>query len=678
VNIDPEFHYEAVNVEIQESNLSSFLWWMRRVIAIRKRFPALGHGDFQMLTPINNKVLAFTRTYGNQTILVTVNLSRFSQAAELDLPRWIGWTPEDTFGHARFPVIRDGKYPITLGPHSSFWLLLTPPDATGVAAGERYLPVCQFNGDPSWWFSSAGTRFVDRDLTNYIKSCRWFRSKARAVLSVNAVDLLAFPGEGVGQLLLVAFNYTEGPRDLYALPVRVASGEEARKIEVEYPGTVIAKIGETSGDLLVDATGSEVFQRVLLDVVANARILTGKLGKLVATQSARLTEVLKDGPPQTSRILKVEQSNSSVIYDDKIYLKLFRKLEEGINPDLELTKQLSEKCGFPNVPGYLGDVQYIAPGQEPASLVLMQAFTPNEENGWSHTLAAVDRYFDRVLSESQPAQPPSVGLWEEVPESFRGVIAGIHLETIRMLGERTAEMHLALAQDTDSPDFAPEPFSLQHQRSVFQSIRSETKQTMALLTRTIPTLEDYTKDLAQNVLERADLLATCHDFLLRDPIDVKKIRIHGDYHLGQLLFTGKDFIILDFEGEPARPIGERRLKRCALIDVAGMVRSFHYAAHYGLLESRTVRPIDQTVLEAYGDLWSVRAGQVFLAAYREKAANAVFVPKVESDFRLLLRSFLILKAFYELRYELNNRPKWVAIPLRGISRLLDDTAAKTV
>jgi maltose alpha-D-glucosyltransferase/alpha-amylase len=247
-----------------------------------------------------------------------------------------------------------------------------------------------------------------------------------------------------------------------------------------------------------------------------------------------------------------------------------------------------------------------------------------------------------------------------------------------MLGERTAEMHLALAQDTDSPDFAPEPFSLQHQRSVFQSIRSETKQTTALLTRSLLTLDDYAKGLAQNVLDRADLLATCHDFLLRDPIDIKKIRIHGDYHLGQLLFTGKDFVILDFEGEPARPIGERRLKRCALIDVAGMLRSFHYAAHYGLLESRTVRPFDQTVLEAYGDLWSVRAGQVFLAAYREKAANAVFVPKIESDFRLLLRSFLILKAFYELRYELNNRPKWVAIPLRGISRLLDDAAAKTV
>jgi len=209
---------------------------------------------------------------------------------------------------------------------------------------------------------------------------------------------------------------------------------------------------------MVDATSSQAFQRILLDVIAGGRNLAGRVGKLVPTKSTRLAEMLNSGPPQSCRLLKMEQSNSSIIYDDKIYLKLFRKLEEGINPDLELTKQLSDKCGFEHVPAYLGDIQYVAPSQDPGSVVMIQVCTPNEQDGWSHTLGAVGRYFDRVLAEPQLPQPPLVGLWQEVPEPFAGIIEGVHIDTVRLLGERTAEMHVALAQDTESPDFAPEPF----------------------------------------------------------------------------------------------------------------------------------------------------------------------------------------------------------------------------
>jgi maltose alpha-D-glucosyltransferase / alpha-amylase len=249
------------------------------------------------------------------------------------------------------------------------------------------------------------------------------------------------------------------------------------------------------------------------------------------------------------------------------------------------------------------------------------------------------------------------------------LIEGVHLEAMRLLGQRTAEMHLALASDQESPDFRPEPFSLQHQRSVYQSIRTDTKHTLALLTRVLGTLDEYPKALADEVLERSDALNGSHEFLLQDTIQVTKIRIHGDYHLGQVLYTGKDYVILDFEGEPARALGERRLKRSGLIDVAGMFRSFHYAAHYGLLESRTVRPQDRETLGAFADLWATRASQVFLAAYLETAGTASFVPADRTDLRLLLRSYAILKAMYELRYELNNRPKWAAIPLRGLLQL---------
>jgi maltose alpha-D-glucosyltransferase / alpha-amylase len=670
VNIDPEFHYEAVNVEVQETNLSSFLWWMRRIIAMRKRFPAFGHGDFRMLFPSNNKVLVFTRTYETQTILVVINLARFTQAVELDLQSWVGWTPEDAFGHGRFPVIRDTLYPITLGPTSFFWLLLTPPEAGSVSDGEKYLPTIAYNGSSSWWYSPAGARFLERDLIHYMRGCRWYRSKSRSIVNTALIDLVELDSEDSTKFLEIGVNFSEGARDLYALPVKVVSGDEARSIEVEYPGAVIARVG-AEGDLLIDAVASTSFHQALLKSIVSGGSVSGRVGQLSPSRSKRLLEMADGGLPEVSKTLKVEQSNSSIIYGEQIYLKVFRKLDEGLNPDLEVTKQLSERCGFNHVPNYLGDVQYIARGQDPAALAMAQAFTSNEQNGWTQTLAAVDRFFDRVLGDPTLPEPPKLGLWDQIPEQLLTVIEGVHLETVRLLGQRTAEMHLALAADADSPDFRPEPFTLQHQRSVYQSIRSESKVTMTLLGRNLNSLDEYPRALADQVLSISDKLMNSHEYLLHDTIHVHKIRVHGDYHLGQILFTGKDYVILDFEGEPARPLGERRLKRSAMVDVSGMLRSFHYVAHYSLLESRTVRPEDRQVLGAFADLWATRAGQVFLGAYLEAAANAVFVPFDRGDLRALLRSYSILKAMYELRYELNNRPKWSAIPLRGLLRVVE-------
>src|SRR6201987_816137 len=546
VNIDPEFHYGGVIVEGQEPNLSSFLWWMRRIIAIRKRFPALGSGDFQMLAPTNNKVLVFTRTYETQTVLVVINLARFSQAVELDLKAWAGWTPEDAFGHSRFPIIKDALYPITLGPNTFFWLLLVPPDV-GASEGELVLPTISFDGTPSWWQTNAGTRFLERELTTYMRRCRWYRSKARDIVSVNLIDTIDFPQVDRTQMLVIGVTFSEGARDLYCLPIKVVSGDEARAIEVEYPAAVIAKVGY-QGDLLIDAVASETFQASLLNLIADNTAVAGRSGRLIPTQSKGLHDLLAQGRPASSKALKVEQSNSSIIFGEQIYLKLFRKLDEGLNPDLEVTKQLSERCGFEHVPTYLGDVQYLARGQDPAAVLMAQGFTSNEQDGWSQTLAAVDRYFDRILSDPTLEAPPNATWWDSIPDPYLSLIEGVHLEAVRLLGQRTAEMHLALASDQESTDFPPAPFSLQHQRSVYQSIRTDTKHTLALLTRLLGSLEEYPRALADEVLQRVDILTGCHEYLIQDTIQASKIRIHGDYHLGQVLYTGKDYVILDLEG----------------------------------------------------------------------------------------------------------------------------------
>jgi maltose alpha-D-glucosyltransferase/alpha-amylase len=429
---------------------------MRRIISIRKRFSAFGHGDFNMLAPSNNKVLAFTRTYETQIILVVINLSRFSQAVELDLGRYAGHTPEDAFGHSRFPVIHDFPYQITLGPNTFYWLLLTPPEGAGVAGGERLLPSIRYDGTKAWWASTPGVRFLDRKLTAYMRGCRWFRSKARNIINAQLLDIFDFGSEGT-KVLIIAVNFSEGPRDVYAIPLKTVSGEEARRIEVEYPAAMVARVSD-DGDLLVDSTASPSFHKSLFSLITGKGALNGQVCRLVSTQSSRLTELGDlEAVANSSRLLKVEQSNTSMVFDESVFMKLFRKVDEGLNPDLEVTKQLSEHCGFENVPRYLGDVQYSAKGQEPAALAMAQAYTTSEQDGWAHTLAAVGRYFDRILADPSLTEPGSFGIWDTVPKVYREVIEGVHLEFVRLLGQRTAEMHLALASDHNSPDFAPEP-----------------------------------------------------------------------------------------------------------------------------------------------------------------------------------------------------------------------------
>jgi maltose alpha-D-glucosyltransferase / alpha-amylase len=282
-----------------------------------------------------------------------------------------------------------------LGPNAFFWLLLVPPDV-GRTEGELVLPTISFDGTPSWWQTNAGARFLERELPVYMRRCRWYRSKARDIISVNLIDTIDFSPNERTQILVIAVNFSEGARDLYCLPIKLVSGDEARNVEVEYPAAVIAKVGY-EGDLLIDAIASETFQAGVLNLMADNTVVAGRSGRLVPAQSKGLHDLLAQGRPTSSRVLKVEQSNSSIIFGEQIYVKLFRKLDEGLNPDLEVTKQLSERCGFQHVPTYLGDIQYLCRGQEPAAVMMAQGFTSSEQDGWSQTLAAVDRYFDRVL-----------------------------------------------------------------------------------------------------------------------------------------------------------------------------------------------------------------------------------------------------------------------------------------
>jgi maltose alpha-D-glucosyltransferase/alpha-amylase len=380
--------------------------------------------------------------------------------------------------------------------------------------------------------------------------------------------------------------------------------------------------------------------------------------------------------------MQAEQSNTSVVYGDRLILKIYRRLEEGVNPDVEIGRFLTEQREFANTPPVAGALEYRPRGGAPMTLGLLQGYVANQGDAWSMTLDTLGRYFERVLTEqmSPPPDAPrdSATLLELARAGLPELVCqqlGTYAERARLLGRRTAELHLALADAGQDSAFAPEPFTPFYQRSLYQSMRGQAARAMELLRKSIARLPEETRADARRVLEREPQIAARFRAVIERKIGGLRTRYHGDYHLGQVLFTGKDFVIIDFEGEPARPLSERRLKRSPLRDVAGMLRSFSYAAYTALLELSSgaqIRPEDRAAAECWANHWSRWVSVAFLGAYLETAGQAAFLPRDPAELALLLDAFTLDKALYELAYELNNRPDWLCAPVNGILQLVSE------
>jgi maltose alpha-D-glucosyltransferase/alpha-amylase len=375
--------------------------------------------------------------------------------------------------------------------------------------------------------------------------------------------------------------------------------------------------------------------------------------------------------------MKQEQSNTSIRYGGRLILKLFRRLGEGINPDVEIGRFLTERTSFPNIAPVAGWMEYQRPKATPVSLGILQGFVANEGDAWQLMLDEVHRYLERTLtrSESAPLTDKTVfELTREDPPPLALELLGAQLEMARLLGGRTAEMHLALASAAaDDPDFAAEEFTGLYQRSLYQSERNLVGQVFRTARDRLKHLPEVTAAEVRDVLVLQPRILSAFQVLLDLDIEATRIRCHGDYHLGQVLYTGKDFVIIDFEGEPARTLSERRRKRSPLQDVAGMIRSFDYVAHNALLRGGAV-PFsnlkDAKTIESWARLWYAWMSSAFLRAYLRQAGEAPFVPRAAKEREALLKVFLLEKSVYELGYELANRPDWVRIPVRGIRELL--------
>jgi maltose alpha-D-glucosyltransferase/alpha-amylase len=678
VIVDPAYHYEAVNVAAQQASRNSLLWWTKRIVALRKRHPAFGRGSLELLHPENRHVVAFLRRHGDEILLVVANLSRFAQAVGLDLAAHAGAVPVELFGGSDFPPIGAAPYPLTLGPHGFLWLRLRPPApaVADAAAGARAaLPPLSRVVDAA---APAHRDAVAAALVAWARGRRWFRGKARRVRGAEIADVVPLDLAGLDAALVVlAVRYAQGDGEDYVVPLARLDPTAATQVEAA-PDAIVGRLG-TDGALLVDALRLPVAAERLAAAIGRRARWRGE-GSVVAARPTGAYRALRGDPAERLRAvpLRGEQSNTSVILGDRLILKLYRRLEPGRNPDLEVGRFLTGR-GFAFVPAVAGSIEHERPGAEPASVAILQALQPNEGDAWAYTLDALGDFLDAVLTETEAPRPPAtsaaalLGLVGVIPPRAIRETAGTYLDRARLLGERTAALHLALASDAADPAFAPEPADDRYRRSVHQAVRSAARQGFDLLGRRLDGLPADARRDAEAALALRSVVDVRLARLLGPGPAGLRIRVHGDYHLGQVLDTGRDFAIIDFEGEPGRPLPERRIKRSPLVDVAGMLRSFSYAASGTLIQradAGAVRPEDVARLDPWAQAWTAWASAAFLGGYRTVVGAGPILPAADADWAALLDAFLLQKALYELEYEVNNRPAWVGIPLRGIAGLL--------
>jgi maltose alpha-D-glucosyltransferase/alpha-amylase len=691
VTIDPEYHYETVNVEAQQNNPQSLLWWMKRLIALRQQHPAFGRGTLEFQHPRNGKVLAFIRRYGDEHILVVGNLSRYAQFVELNLAAYKGQVAVELFGGSEFPTIGDLPYLLTLGPHTFYWFALRAPQPSVVADARRggALPVLLADGPWESLLAGPGARQLTAALPAYFQTRRWFGGKALRIKSTEILDAVPLPtAVGPVYLTIVGLEYAQGPSEQYLVPIAHATGERQTELERQSPHAAIARVRAIDGKrqtdgLLYDGLAERPVAAALLEAIRDRRRIKGPHGTVLAAPTGVLRDLLPDGsPPPEPSVVSFEQTNTAVLYGDRVFLKLFRRPQPGINPDFEIGRHLTEQ-GFPAIAPVAGVLEYHPPkARERTTLAILNAYVPNEGDAWRYTLDEVERYFERaVIRQRETGRPPSLpartilDLTEATPPSDTQHLMGGFLESARLLGQRVAELHAALAASRDDPAFAPEPFTKLYQRSLYQSMRNLASRSFRLLDEGIANLPKPVAEFGQQVLASQARVLRVLRGIMEHRITTHRIRLHGDLHLGQVLYTGKDFIITDFEGEPARPLSERRIKRSPLRDVAGMLRSFEYATKTILgtrVAGALVKPEDVPALEPWAEYWHTWAGSAFLKAYLKTLAPAhpELLPANREDLGLMLQVFLLEKAVYELAYELNNRPDWVAIPMAAIMQLI--------
>jgi maltose alpha-D-glucosyltransferase/alpha-amylase len=707
VVMDPIYGYQVVNVEAQLSDQSSLLHWTRNMIALRKLFQVFGRGSLRFLHPENRKILAYLRGLeredgSHETVLCVANLSRFAQPVSLDLSDFSGAQPVEMLGYVSFPPITDKPYPLTVAPYSFLWFELQPASTSAPSPDEviekeiveEYEEVAHALLANGWKALTLGTglALLQARLPAWLVRQRWFGAKTRPIRTVSVQDFAPLPTSSTipeqvaaghvstlpdpsnlgSALVFVEIAYEEGEPDLYQIPLALTSGRELEAITEKFPNSILATIRTPTGPAaLHDAAVREDFRQTLLKVIEDrSKASLGISHDCLSGCTSSAFAAARGSEPMPAKVSSAEQSNTNIMYGGKLIMKLFRRIQPGQNPDVEIGRFLTEVAHFPRIATFLGEIT--SNGKEATTTTAMlQELVANEGDGWYWTMDELARFYESVdgcPTPSSTGEPSTLLVEGSIPAEAQER-AGLYLEAAALLGRRTAEMHLGLATQTDDPAFQAEPFAAEDLALDAQRIDTQIHRTLNALRNGMSELRDLTADAAATILsQRIELFARAHAITTSEASG-KRIRIHGDYHLGQVLRAKNDFVILDFEGEPARTLDERRRKQSPLKDVAGMLRSFSYAAYSALDQYVQRHPDSQRTLEPWAKLWENAACTAFLNAYQQTiAADPALLPELVQA-QSLLSAYLLEKALYELLYELNNRPAWVRIPLAGILAL---------
>lgn len=667
--IDPQYHYEVVNVENEDRNSASLLWWTRRLLFERQKYPAFGLGSFETLLPDNPRVLAFIRSYEDHVILVIVNFSRFPQAALFDLSKYSGCRPVELSHHNEFPLIHDTPYTITLGPFGYF--LLSLKHSESLKPKHEATPHLKVSGSWDAVFKNQTRHLLENELLpQFLLSRHWFERRCPTIQKVTITHVIPM---GKAFLLILEVLFMEEQwTETYLLPLAFKTVATVESLGTEAQKAIIAtlQINGTKGYLFEAIYDPSFCQQLALFIKHQRRyIFTG--GQLLGQGSKHLP-IHKTAPP--IHVLEGEHSHSVLQYDQTLLLKLYRHLEDGLNPDIDMNEFLNKRESQPQETSYHGQLLWKKDDTTTVAICLVKGFVANHTNGWDYTWDALSRYYEHILSHREELERELKSSDNE--ETFIEKLIGSYLAIAALIGEKTAKMHIALASDTETPAFKPEPFGQLYLRSTYQGLRISVRRILLRLKRQENSFPPHFQDLIKDILTHEPLILGIFKKILTCQMDGWRIRIHGDYRLQEILLAGKELYIIDFEGEKGLPLNVRRSKRSPILDIAAMLYSLRRIASSHLFSEQMIKPEVAPSLAIWSHLWYRGVSRAFLRTYEDTimATAPTLLPHSIEQRETLLHAWTIKQAFYHIDEEMRNSPENLISSLTTTQELLRQLA----